>query len=94
MTPTTARDTAFHVGVILVADPAWLTKSAFGELISHFGNDPRPYSFAGDAYDRNSGFYYDRARWLDPRVGRFPGIGPYAGNPFDPHDRRSVTKRI
>jgi RHS repeat-associated protein len=60
------------------------TYSAFGELLNHAGSDPQPYLFAGEPLDPNSGFYYNRARWMDPRVGRFVGLDPRAGSVFDP----------
>jgi RHS repeat-associated protein len=56
------------------------TYTAFGELLDHTGSDPQPYQFAGEPYDPNSGFYYNRARWLDPRVGRFLTTDPWRGN--------------
>jgi RHS repeat-associated protein len=56
--------------------------SAFGELLAHTGSDPQPYTFAGEPYDPNIGFYYNRARWLDPRVGRFASVDPL--DPLDP----------
>jgi RHS repeat-associated protein len=61
-----------------------LTKSAFGELLAHTGSDPQPYAFTGEPYDPNVGFQYHRARWMDPRVGRFVGMDPWGGSPFDP----------
>jgi RHS repeat-associated protein len=70
--------------LVVFADPIWLTKSAFGEFLSHVGNDRQPYSFAGEPYDPNSGFYYNRARWMDPRVGRFAGMDQWRGSPFEP----------
>jgi RHS repeat-associated protein len=60
------------------------TFSAFGELIAHAGPDPNAYLFAGEPLDPNSGFYYNRARWMDPRAGRFTSMDPVAGSPFDP----------
>ena len=60
------------------------TYSAFGELLAHTGTDPQPYAFTGEPLDPNSGFQYHRARWMDPRVGRFAGIDPFAGTAFDP----------
>jgi RHS repeat-associated protein len=60
------------------------TYSAFGELLAHTGSDPQPYTFAGEPYDPNIGFYYNRARWLDPRVGRFASPDSFAGSIFEP----------
>jgi RHS repeat-associated protein len=60
------------------------TYSAFGELLAHTGSDPQPYTFAGEPYNPNIGFYYNRARWLDPRVGRFTGMDPFRGVEHDP----------
>ena len=58
--------------------------SAFGELLSHTGTDPQPYAFTGEPYDPNVGFQYHRARWMDPRSGRFVGMDPFAGRVQDP----------
>jgi len=60
------------------------TYSAFGELLQHTGTDPQPYAFAGEPYDPNVGLAYHRARWLDPRVGRFVSTDPFGGIQFDP----------
>jgi RHS repeat-associated protein len=60
------------------------TYSAFGERIAHTGTDPQPYAFTGEPYDANLGFEYNRARWMDPRVGRFLGMDPLAADRFDP----------
>jgi len=58
--------------------------TAFGELIAHAGTDPQPYAFAGEPYEPNSGLQYHRARWLDPKTGRFAGIDPFDGVEEDP----------
>lgn len=34
---------------------------------------------AGESLDFNSGFYYNRARWMDPDVGSFAEADPFAG---------------
>jgi len=60
------------------------TFTAFGELLEHAGDDPNPYLFAGEALDPNSGFYYNRARWMDPKVGRFASLDPFGGVLSDP----------
>jgi RHS repeat-associated protein len=58
--------------------------TAFGELLAHTGTDAQPYAFAGEPLDPNIGFQYHRARWMDPRTGRFLGMDPFPGSPFDP----------
>jgi RHS repeat-associated protein len=60
------------------------TYTAFGELVDHAGADPQPYAFAGEPRELHSGFQYHRARWLDPRVGRFVSMDPLPGVEFDP----------
>ena len=67
------------------------TYTAFGERIEHVGTDPQPYAFAGEPLDPNSGFQYHRARWLDPRQGRFTGTDPFEGQPFDPRTLHKYT---
>ena len=58
--------------------------TAFGEQLSHIGSDDQPYRFAGEPYDLNIGFYYNRARWLDPTVGRFASMDDWKISVFDP----------
>ena len=60
------------------------TYDAFGTLLAHTGTDPQPYAFTGEPYDPNVGFQYHRARWMDPRVGHFPGMDPFVGWGRDP----------
>jgi len=60
------------------------TLEAFGTLLSHEGDDPNAYLFAGEPFDPNSGFYYNRARWLDPNAGRFVSRDSIPGRPFEP----------
>jgi RHS repeat-associated protein len=60
------------------------TYSAFGELLAHTGTDPQPYAFTGEPLDSSSGWQYHRARWMDPRVGRFIGLDTLAGNDESP----------
>jgi RHS repeat-associated protein len=70
--------------VVVVADPFSLTKSAFGELLGHSGIDPQPYAFAGEPLDPNSDFQYHRARWMDPRTGRFASVDTFEGLEYEP----------
>jgi RHS repeat-associated protein len=44
---------------------------AFGNLISSIGTTPNNYLFAGEQFDPALGAYYNRARFLDVRIGRF-----------------------
>jgi len=53
--------------------------TAFGELLNHVGPDAQPYQFAGEPFEPNAGFYYNRARWLDPSAGRFVSVDPFDG---------------
>ncbi|HET9765798.1 MAG TPA: RHS repeat-associated core domain-containing protein [Thermoanaerobaculia bacterium] len=58
--------------------------TAFGELIAHSGQDANAYLFAGEPLDPNTGFYYNRARWMDPGTGRFASADPWLGSTYDP----------
>ena len=58
--------------------------TAFGELLERAGSDAQPYQFAGEMFDPNSRFYYNRARWLDPGAGRFVSVDPLWGNISEP----------
>ncbi len=52
---------------------------AFGTLLQHQGDDANAYLFAGEPLDPNSGFYYNRARWLDGIRARFIAADPLGG---------------
>ncbi len=61
------------------------TYSAFGELLAHTGPDPQPYAFTGEPLEPNSGWQYQRARWVDRTyrpVHRL--MDPWSGSPFEP----------
>lgn len=60
------------------------TLEAFGTLLDHLGDDPNAYLFAGEPLDPNSGFYYNRARWLEISLGAFISADPFAGVPDAP----------
>ena len=45
--------------------------NSFGEIVSQTGNLNQPFTFAGREFDPESGLYYYRARYYDPRAGRF-----------------------
>jgi len=57
---------------------------AFGEQLDHVGTDHQPYQFAGEPYETNIAFYYNRARWLDPLLGRFASSDKWQISVFDP----------
>ena len=60
------------------------TYDAFGNLIEATGNTPNEHLFAGEQYDPNIGFYYLRARYLNPSSGRFWTVDTYEGVSYDP----------
>ncbi len=47
------------------------TYKSFGEIYSETGSLVQPFTFTGREYDPESGLYYYRARYYDPRAGRF-----------------------
>lgn len=65
-----------------VSDRWWF--EAFGETESQTGASDQAFLYAGEQRDPNLGFYYLRARYMDPGTGRFASLDPYAGNASDP----------
>jgi fibro-slime domain-containing protein/RHS repeat-associated protein len=57
---------------------------AFGALISSTGSTPNDYLFVGEQFDANVGFYYLRARYMNPFNGRFITSDTHEGTIFDP----------
>jgi RHS repeat-associated protein len=53
--------------------------TAFGENLFSSGSMPNDFKYVGEQLDPNSGFYYNRARWYDSRVGRFASVDPFRG---------------
>ena len=53
---------------------------AFGDLVSQTGTTPNNYLFAGEQWDPDLGLYYNRARYLDVRTGRFWGMDTWGGD--------------
>ncbi|MGG1895570.1 RHS repeat-associated core domain-containing protein [Brevibacillus formosus] len=43
-----------------------------------------PFTYAGEIYDKESGFYYLRARYYDPKIGRFISEDTYKGQVDNP----------
>lgn len=60
------------------------TYDAFGNLLKQTGNTENNYLYCGEQYDANTGFYYLRARYMDPTTGRFITMDEYSGSIFDP----------
>jgi len=56
------------------------TYDAFGNLIEQTGTTPNLYLYAGEQFDPDLGLYYNRARYLDVRSGRFWGMDTFEGN--------------
>jgi len=48
---------------------AGYTYDAFGNITSQSGSLANPYTFTGREYDQESGLYYYRARYYDPKIG-------------------------
>jgi RHS repeat-associated protein len=57
---------------------------AFGNLISSTGSTPNHYRYAGEQFDADLNLYYNRARYLDVRIGRFWTVDSHEGNLTDP----------
>jgi RHS repeat-associated protein len=57
---------------------------AFGNLIYRSGTTPNDYLYAGEQLDANLGFYYLRARYMNPSNGRFWTMDSFEGHFTDP----------
>jgi len=64
---------------------------ALGTVLASVGNTPNNYLFTGEQFDPNVGFYYLRARWMSPELGRFVSMDSFTG--FD-HAPASLHKYI
>lgn len=53
--------------------------TSFGEPLASTGSTANEFRYVGEQLDPNSGFYYNRARWMDPGTGRFFGVDPDPG---------------
>jgi len=60
------------------------TYDAFGTLIERTGSTDNNYLYAGEQFDPDLGFYYNRARYLDVGTGRFISQDSFEGGSGDP----------
>ncbi len=60
------------------------TYDAFGTLIQNAGSTPNRYLYCGEQWDSDLGFYYLRARSMNPNSGRFWTMDSYEGSSQDP----------
>jgi RHS repeat-associated protein len=60
------------------------TYDAFGTIIERTGTTENSYLYAGEQFDSDLGFYYNRARYLNVETGRFISFDTYEGNNQDP----------
>ena len=52
---------------------------AFGNTLSQTGTTENNYLFTGEQFDPNMGFYYLRARYMNPEIGRFTSMDTFSG---------------
>ncbi len=57
---------------------------AYGTLIDSDTAPATVYLYGGEQFDPDLGFYYQRARYLNPNTGRFWTMDSYSGNNEDP----------
>jgi RHS repeat-associated protein len=60
------------------------TYDAFGIQVASTGTTPNAYRYTGEQWDGDLGFYYLRARYYQPQLGRFWTMDSYEGNQSDP----------
>jgi RHS repeat-associated protein len=64
---------------------------AFGDLIASTGTTDNTYRYTGEQYDANLGFYFLRARYMNPNTGRFWTRDSIEGNIYDPASLHKYT---
>jgi len=69
---------------IVVGSAVTYDYDAFGNLIHSTGTTPNNYLFAGEQFDPDLGFYYNRARYLNTSTGRFWTMDTFEGYDDDP----------
>jgi RHS repeat-associated protein len=68
-----------------------LAYDAWGNVLSRTGGTPVDHLHHGERYDPNAQFYYLRARWMDPSIGRFTQMDPFQGFSADPASLHKYT---
>ncbi len=63
---------------------ATYTYDAFGVPLSSTGTAKNPIRYGGYEFDEETGYYYLKARFYDPKTARFLQEDTYRGNPTDP----------
>ncbi len=53
---------------------------SFGNILNQTGTLEQPFTFTGREFDEETGLYYYRARYYDPRIGRFLQQDPIWNN--------------
>lgn len=56
----------------------------WGNIVSRTEGMSNPFAYSGEIYDDESGMYYLRARYYDPKVGRFVSEDTYKGQVDNP----------
>lgn len=64
---------------------------AWGNVLSRSGGTTVDHLHHGERFDPNAGFYYLRARWMDPGVGRFTQMDAFEGFGMDPPSLHKYT---
>ncbi|HKO42296.1 MAG TPA: PKD domain-containing protein [Pyrinomonadaceae bacterium] len=64
---------------------------AFGNLIHRTGTTSNDYLYSGEQVDAHLGFYYLRARYMNPSSGRFWTLDTYEGSTSDPNTLHKFT---
>ncbi len=58
--------------------------NAWGDLSDQSGDTTNAYRYTGERYDSHTGWYYLRARYMDPGQGRFTTMDLYPGRAYAP----------
>ena len=57
---------------------------AYGNETAESTNTANPFRYSGQYFDSETGYYYLRARYYDPQIGRFTQEDTYRGDPAEP----------